>query len=41
MDVLLEPKAWLLIVLASLLGALTNLALRELGKEGIEVVTSR
>ena len=41
MDMLLEPKAWLLVVLASLLGALTNLTLYELGREGVEVVSSR
>ena len=41
MDMLFEPKAWLLVLLASLLGALTNLALYELGKEGIEAVSAR
>jgi membrane protein YqaA with SNARE-associated domain len=38
MDMLLEPMAWLLVALASLLG---NLAFYELGKEGVEIVTSR
>ena len=41
MDMFLEPIAWLLVVLASLLGTLANLAFYELGKQGIEVVTSR
>jgi hypothetical protein len=41
MDMLLEPIAWLLVVLASSLGTLANLAFYELGKQGIEVVTSR
>ena len=41
MDMFLEPIAWLLVVLVSLLGTLANLAFYELGKQGIEVVSSR
>ena len=41
MDMLLEPKAWLLVILASLLGAVSNLTLYELGKQGVKAVTSR
>jgi len=41
MDMFLEPIAWLLVVLVSLLGTLANLAFYELGQQGIEVVSSR
>ncbi|NIV35430.1 MAG: hypothetical protein GWN58_40035 [Anaerolineae bacterium] len=41
MDLLLEPVAWLLVVLVSLIGALTDLAFYKLGQEGIEAVTAR
>ena len=41
MDLLLEPVAWLLVVLVSLLGALSELAFYKLGQEGIDAVTSR
>ena len=41
MDLLLEPLAWLLVVLISLLGALTELAFYKLGQEGMEAVTAR
>ena len=41
MDMLSEPKAWLLVVLLSTLGTVGNLALYKLGKEGLEVVISR
>jgi membrane protein YqaA with SNARE-associated domain len=38
---LLEPIAWLLVLLFSLLGVIGNLALYRLGKGGIEAVQSR
>lgn len=41
MDMPLEPSAPSRVVLASLPGALSNLAFCELGKEFIEVATSR
>ena len=41
MDMFLEPIAWLLVVLVSLLGTLANLAFYELGKQGIEAISSR
>ncbi len=41
MELLLEPRAWLLVVLFSLLGVVGNLALYRLGKGGIETVRSR
>ena len=41
MDLLLEPLAWLLVVVVSLMGALTDLAFYKLGQEGYERVSSR
>jgi membrane protein YqaA with SNARE-associated domain len=41
MDMLREPLAWLLVVLVSLIGALTELAFYKLGQEGYERVASR
>jgi membrane protein YqaA with SNARE-associated domain len=41
MELLLEPRAWVLVVLFSLLGVVGNLALYRLGKGGIETVRSR
>ena len=41
MDLLLEPLAWLLVILVSLIGALTELAFYKLGQEGMEAVTAR
>ena len=39
--VILEPWAWLLVILLSLLGVVGNLTLYKLGKEGLEAVVSR
>lgn len=39
--VILEPWAWLLVVVISLLGLLGNLGLYQLGKEGLEAVVTR
>ena len=39
--VVFEVWAWLLVVLLSLLGAVGNLTLFELGKQGLEAVVSR
>lgn len=39
--VILEPWAWLLVILLSLLGVVGNLTLYKLGKEGKEAVASR
>jgi hypothetical protein len=41
MELLLEPQAWLLVFLFSLLGMVGNLALYRLGSGGIEAVRSR
>lgn len=41
MDLLLEPKAWLTVILLTILGAAGNLALYELGKQGTNAVLSR
>ena len=41
MDLLLEPVAWLLVVVVSLIGALTDLVFFKLGQEGVEAVRSR
>ena len=40
-QVILEPWAWLLVILLSLLGVVGNLTLYKLGKEGKEAVASR
>ena len=40
-QVILEPWAWLLVILLSLLGVVGNLTLYKLGKEGQEAVASR
>ena len=40
-QVILEPWAWLLVILLSVLGVVGNLALYKIGKEGQESVASR
>jgi membrane protein YqaA with SNARE-associated domain len=40
-QVIVEPWAWLLVILFSLLGVVGNLTLYKLGKEGQEAVASR
>jgi membrane protein YqaA with SNARE-associated domain len=39
--VILEPWAWLLVILVSVLGLLGNLGLYQLGKQGLEAVVTR
>jgi membrane protein YqaA with SNARE-associated domain len=41
MDLLVEPRAWLLVAVVTLVGTATNLVLYKLGKEGAEVVLER
>lgn len=41
MDMLFEPKAWLLVVLFSLLGMVGNLALYQIGKRGVDAIRER
>ncbi len=41
MELLLKPSAWLVVVLVSLLGTVGNLALYNIGKQGVEAVVSR
>jgi membrane protein YqaA with SNARE-associated domain len=41
MDLLLDPQAWLLVLLFSLLGVVGNLALYKIGSQGVEAIRSR
>ncbi len=41
MQVFLEPRAWLLVAVLSLLGLVVRLAAYRLGKEGMEAVSDR
>ena len=41
MDLLLEPQAWLIVALFTLLGVVGNLALYQLGKRGVQAVQKR
>lgn len=41
MDLLLEPQAWLVVILLTILGTAGNLALYELGKQGTKAVFQR
>lgn len=41
MDLLLEPRAWLVVILVSILGLAGNLALYQLGKRGVDAVRAR
>lgn len=41
MDLLLEPQAWLIVVLFTMLGVVGNLALYQLGKRGVGAVQKR
>ncbi len=41
MDLLLEPLAWLLVILVSVLGVIGNLALYSVGKRGYDAVRDR
>ena len=41
MYLLLDPTAWLIIVALSLLGSIGNLALYEVGKQGVDAIRKR
>ena len=41
MQVFLDPRAWLLVLVLSMLGLAVRLAAYKLGKEGIEAVSDR
>ena len=41
MELLLDPKAWLIVVAFSVLGSLGNLALYQVGKQGIDAIRKR
>jgi membrane protein YqaA with SNARE-associated domain len=41
MDQLLDPIAWLIIVALSVLGSVGNLALYEVGKQGVDAIRKR
>lgn len=41
MDLLLEPKAWFWVVLFSSLGVVGNLALYQVGKQGVDAIRKR
>lgn len=41
MDLLLEPEAWLAVIAFSVLGSLGNLALYEVGKQGVDAIRKR
>lgn len=41
MDLLLEPTAWLIVLLLSILGVVGNLALYQIGKRGVDAIRKR
>ena len=41
MDLLLDPTAWLIVVAMSVLGSIGNLALYQVGKQGIDAIQKR
>jgi membrane protein YqaA with SNARE-associated domain len=41
MELFLEPQAWLVVVLFSVLGVIGNLALYKVGEQGVDAVRSR
>lgn len=41
MELLVEPQAWLVVVLFSILGVVGNLALYKVGQQGVDAVRSR
>jgi membrane protein YqaA with SNARE-associated domain len=41
MDLLLDPIAWLIVVAFSILGSIGNLALYQMGKQGVDVIRKR
>lgn len=41
MDLLLDPLAWLIVVAFSVLGSVGNLALYQIGKQGVDAIRKR
>ena len=41
MELLIEPKAWLIVLLLSILGVVGNLALYRIGKGGVDAIRER
>jgi membrane protein YqaA with SNARE-associated domain len=41
MELLLDPKAWLIVVAFSVLGSIGNLALYQVGKRGVDAIRER